>query len=107
MAHKVLITDIDTGKVVLDCVSSGYIYAVMDDEKEGIHATNYFEDIQSLEVCQLMDATDRICEDIRERYPNIVALEALFKNLLNIGVIKKDVSGIVDTFSESEGDAHE
>lgn len=42
MAHKVLITDIDTGKVLLDCISSGYICSVSDDEQEGIHATNYF-----------------------------------------------------------------
>lgn len=102
MAHKVLITDIDTGKVVLDCVSSGYIYSISDDEMEGIHATNYFCDISVSDIGQLMNAIEWVIEDIRERYPDIAAFEAFLKAALESGLVEKETRPVNDPYEEAK-----
>lgn len=102
MAHKVLITDIDTGKVLLDCVSSGYIYAISDDEMEGIHATHYFGDIPAFAIGQLMAAIEHIIEDIREYHPDIAAFEAFLKAALESGLIEKETRSVENSYEEAE-----
>lgn len=102
MAHKVLITDIDTGKVVLDCVSSGYIYSISDDEKGGIHATHYFGDISIFDISQLMNAVEFAIEDIRERHPDIAAFEAFLKAALESGLIEKETRSVENSYEEAE-----
>lgn len=102
MAHKVLITDIDTGKVLLDCVSSGYIYSISDDEKEGIHATNYFGDIPVSDIGQLMAAIEDVIEDIRDRHPDIAAFEAFLKAALKSGLVEKETRSVENSYEEAE-----
>ena len=102
MAHKVLITDIDTGKVLLDCVSSGYIYAISDDEMEGVHATNYFGDIPITDIGQLMNAAESIIEDIRERNSDIAAFEAFLKAALESGLVEKETRSVENSYEEAE-----
>ena len=102
MAHKVLITDIDTGKVVLDCVSSGYIYSISDDEMEGIHATHYFGGITVPDISQLMNAIEHIIEDIREYHPDIAAFEAFLKAALESGLIEKETRSVENSYEEAE-----
>lgn len=102
MAHKVLITDIDTGKVLLDCVSSGYIYSISDDEKEGIRATNYFGDIPITDIGQLMNAIEDVIEDIRERHSDIVVFEAFLKAALESGLIEKETRSVENSYEEAE-----
>lgn len=102
MAHKVLITDIDTGKILLDCVSSGYIYSISDDEKEGIHATNYFGDIPVSDISQLMNAIEDVIEDIRERHPDIAKFEMFLKAMLESGLIEKETRSVENSYEEAE-----
>lgn len=102
MAHKVLITDIDTGKVLLDCVSSGYIYAISDDEMEGIHATHYFGDIPVFNIGQMMNAIEGVIEDIRECHHDIVAFEAFLKAALESGLIEKETRSVENSYEEAE-----
>lgn len=102
MAHKVLITDIDTGKVLLDCVSSGYIYAISDDEMEGIHATNYFGDIPVFNIGQMMNAIEGVIEDIRERNSDIAAFEAFLKAALESGLVEKETRSVENSYEEAE-----
>lgn len=102
MAHKVLITDIETGKVLLDCVSSGYIYSVSDDEQEGIHVTNYFGDIPVTNIGQLMNAIEFVIEDIRERHSDVAAFEAFLKAALESGLIEKETRSVKNSCEEAE-----
>lgn len=102
MAHKVLITDIDTGKVLLDCVSSGYIYSISDDEMEGIHATHYFGDFPVFAIGQLMAAIEDVIEDIRECHPDIAAFEAFLKVALESGLVEKETRSVENSYEEAE-----
>jgi hypothetical protein len=104
MAHKVLITDIETGKVVLDCVSSGYIYSISDDEMEGIHAAHYFGGIPVPDIGQLMNAIEHVIEDIREYHPDIAAFEAFLKAALESGLIEKETRPVENSYEEAESD---
>jgi hypothetical protein len=102
MAHKVLITDIETGKVVLDCVSSGYIYSISDDEMEGIHATHYFGGIPVPDIGQLMNAIEHVIEDVREHHPDIAAFEAFLKAALESGLVEKETRSVENSYEEAE-----
>lgn len=102
MAHKVLITDVENGEVLLDCVSSGYIYAIADDEEEGIRAANYFDDISALEVAQFMHAAESVIEEIRERNPGIAETEKLLKAVLESGLVKRESRDVEGSCEEDE-----
>lgn len=102
MAHKVLITDIDTGKVLLDCVSSGYIYAISNDEAEGIRATNYFGDISGFEVAQLVDAVEWTLEGIRERNPDVSEVEKFLRVALESGLAEREYRDAENSYEEAE-----
>ena len=104
MAHKVLITDVDTGKVLLDCVSSGYIYAIADDENEGVHATNYFDGVEALEIAQFMHAAESVLEDIRKFHPGIIEIEKFLKAALESGLIERESRTVADPYEEDEFD---
>lgn len=102
MAHKVLITDIDTGKVLLDCISSGYICSISDDEQEGVRVTNYFGDIPVIDIGQLINAAESVIEDIRERNPDIAAFDAFLKAALESGLIETETRSVENSYEEAE-----